>query len=65
MLKDVGRGGTGIGALSGPTLEQFGDAVRTIGGREQFRNFAIHSMPANALYANALKAEGVEAKMAD
>ena len=42
-----------IGTLTGPTVEQLADAVKTMGGREQFGNFALHSMPANALYSNA------------
>jgi len=44
------------GALTGPTLEQLGDAVSVMGGRESMRSFALHSMPANALYATWAKA---------
>lgn len=54
-----------IGALSGPTLEQFGDAAQVLGGREHFQKFAVKSMPANALYATALKAEPTDPKFAD
>lgn len=48
--KDIHRGGMGIGALTGPTLEQLGDAASTIGGTQQFKTFALNSMPANQLY---------------
>jgi hypothetical protein len=62
MLKGVERGGSGVGALAGPTLEQLGDAVRVIGGRSEFSPFLLRSMPANALYANALRGEGAESR---
>lgn len=51
--KDVGRGGVGIGALVGPTVEQFGDAVQLLGGRKQFGPFVLDALPANALYSEA------------
>ncbi|MCH2241609.1 MAG: hypothetical protein MK041_06690, partial [Aquabacterium sp.] len=54
-LMDLHRGGSGVGALSGPTLEQLTDAVRVAGGRAEFRPFAVDSMPANDLYEAALK----------
>lgn len=54
-LMDLHRGGSGVGALSGPTLEQLADAVRVAGGRAEFRPFAVDSMPANDLYEAALK----------
>lgn len=47
IAKDLHRGGTGIGALAGPTIEQLGDAVSTLGGRRQFSTTAIDAMPAN------------------
>jgi len=50
VATDVGRGGTGVGALSGPTIEQLGDALQTAGGRKQFGSTLIDAMPANALY---------------
>ena len=43
------------GALTGPTLEQITDAVSVMGGRESLRSFALHAMPANALYATWAK----------
>lgn len=43
-----------IGSLTGPTIEQMTDAVKVLGGREQFSHFAIHSLPANALYSQAV-----------
>lgn len=44
------RGGTGLGALAGPTLEQIGDAVSVIGGHKQFGSFVLNAMPANQLF---------------
>lgn len=52
-VKDVHRGGYGIGALSGPTIEQLGEAAQTIAGPEQFKTFALNAMPANALFSAA------------
>jgi len=52
VAKDLHRGGLGIGALSGPTAEQFGDTVSALGGHKQFGSVVLHSMPANALYAH-------------
>lgn len=45
-----------FGSLSGPTLGQFADAYDVLGGTRQFGSFAIHSLPANQLYAGALNA---------
>lgn len=60
MAGDVRDGGIGVGALSGPTIEQLADAVRVLDGREQFDHFAIKSMPANALYATAFGGEATD-----
>lgn len=51
---DVQRGGTGVGALVGPTFEQMGDALQVMGGHKQFGSFALRAMPANALYSGYL-----------
>ena len=48
-------GGIGIGALSGPAIGQFVDAVKVVGGAEKGSNFTMHALPANALYAHAMK----------
>jgi hypothetical protein len=53
MVQDVQRGGSGVGALLGPTVEQLTDAVRVLGGRGEFGSFTLNSMPAHALYAEA------------
>lgn len=53
-LQSIHRGGTGVGALVGPTLEQFGDAVQLLGGHKQFGPMLLNAMPANALYAHSL-----------
>lgn len=47
VVQDLHRGGMGVGALSGPTIEQFGDIVSTLGGHKQFGNTVIDAMPAN------------------
>ncbi len=52
VAKDVQRGGTGLFALSGPTIEQLRDAATTVGGHRQFSTTLIDAMPANALYKN-------------
>ena len=49
-IKNRAEFSTGIGALAGPTIQQLGDAVGVLGGRAQFAPFALHSLPANALY---------------
>jgi hypothetical protein len=51
-MTSIRQGGTGLGSISGPTLEQLGDALQVMGGRKQFGSFALHSMPANAVYAD-------------
>lgn len=53
--QDVHRGGIGIGALSGPAIGQLVDAVKVVGGAEKGSTFTMHALPANALYAHALK----------
>lgn len=52
-LKNIREGGTGIGQLAGPTVEQLGDAVQALGGHKQFGTLALHSLPANQLYLHA------------
>jgi len=42
---NVKHGGTGVEALLGPTAEQGIDALRTLGGREEFSKFAMDSLP--------------------
>ena len=59
-LEDAQRGGSGFGALSGPTLEQLADMMQVMGGSKQFESVALRSMPANAVYAN-WSAEGAPA----
>jgi hypothetical protein len=64
-LGDLQRGGSGLGALMGPTAEQLTEGLQVLGGREQFKTLAVKSLPANALYATALKAEASDPKFAD
>lgn len=54
VVSDAQRGGSGIGALAGPTLEQMADAVQLLGGRKQFGPMLLDAMPANALYKDVL-----------
>jgi hypothetical protein len=56
-LVDIKRGGSGLGHLAGPTIEQLAAAVQVVGGRAQFAPFLLKSMPANALYAPAFREE--------
>lgn len=49
--QDMSRGGSGLGALVGPTIEQFGDVVQMLGGQREAGSVILKSMPANALYA--------------
>lgn len=51
-MNDVRQGGTGIGRLLGPTIEQLAEVAQLAGGRKEFAPVALHAMPANALYAN-------------
>jgi hypothetical protein len=53
-LKDLHRGGLGVGALGGPTLGQLGDIASTAGGNRQFSSTVIDSMPANSLWSGYL-----------
>lgn len=46
--------GDGFSQLTGPTLEQFIQSVEVMGGDRRFEQFAVKSMPANALYKEAL-----------
>jgi len=57
---DVGmgihEGGTGVGALSGPTLGQMWEALEVMGGKgEQPGTFMLHATPANAAFTGFLK----------
>jgi hypothetical protein len=52
---DVHRGGTGLGHLLGPTVEQLADGVQAVAGQGRFSSFLLKSMPANALYAPMLR----------
>lgn len=58
VVQDIQRGGSGIGALVGPTVEQLADAVQVVGGRKEFSSFALKAMPANAVYAEAVRGDG-------
>ena len=57
-IDDIRHGGLGIGALERPTLEQLTEAIKVAGGRGRFGDFALQSMPANALYNWAFEGGG-------
>jgi hypothetical protein len=44
-----------LGELSGPTVNQFIDAVAVLGGQKQWLPVALHAMPANTLYDEYVK----------
>lgn len=46
-----------FGSLTGPTIEQLGDAVSVLGGKERFGDFALKSLPANSLYKGTVMAD--------
>lgn len=54
--KGIKRGDTGAGALTGPTIEQLGDAASTAFGTQQFKTFAMNALPANQLFDAATEA---------
>ncbi len=43
--KNIHMGGTGVGALSGPMLEQIGDSLHTLGGRGNVGSTVLDAMP--------------------
>ena len=51
VMQNAERGGTGVGALVGPTFEQLGDVITALNGKKQFGPVVLHAMPANALYS--------------
>lgn len=55
---DIREGGSGLGTLVGPTIEQFIESIKTAGGSERFGTMALHAMPANALYSHAFQGGG-------
>lgn len=57
----VDAAGRGLGTLSGPTLEQLGDATDVMGGTGRFNSFFLDAMPANALYSAAFKGSHADA----
>lgn len=57
MFKSIRRGGDGIGALSGPTIEQLTDGIRAIGGGDA-GGTVMKALPANALYSHYLGHSG-------
>jgi hypothetical protein len=54
VVEDLHRGGSGVGALSGPTIEQISDVLNTAGGRRSAGSTVMDALPANALYKEVL-----------
>jgi hypothetical protein len=52
--ENASRGGLGVTALGGPTVEQLVDVLGTLSGRKQFGAVALDALPANALYSEAV-----------
>ncbi len=52
-------------SLGGPTVEQFAEGAGMLGGREQFKHFALRALPANALYAQALGGQATDPTFAE
>lgn len=51
------RGGSALGALSGPTVEQLDEVLSTVGGSRGVGATALDALPANALYKSSLTAQ--------
>jgi len=60
-VQDFKHGGSGVGALLGPTIEQLADAAAVVGGLKEFDSFLLKSMPANALYKEHFGSDSIEA----
>ena len=56
VAKGIHRGDSGVGALTGPTIEQLGDAASVVAGPQQFKTFAMNALPANQLFDAATEA---------
>lgn len=52
VAEDFQHGGIGVGALTGPTIEQLTDGLQTIGGSRSAGSTFMDALPANALYKN-------------
>lgn len=55
VVNDIQRGGAGLGAVTGPSLDQLIDGVQVAGGTARFETFALDAMPANALYGAVVR----------
>jgi hypothetical protein len=63
--KNIKMGGTGAGAVLGPQLEQLGDGLRTIGGREEFGSFVKESAPFSPLVKAVSHAGGADSMFSE
>jgi len=57
VISDTGRGGSGIGELTGPTIEQFTEVLGSFGGHRSLGSTVIDALPANALYKGLIGGE--------
>lgn len=60
FMQGVKQGGVGVDRLLGPTVEQGWQALEALGGRKSYKTEAIQALPANALYANYMKADATD-----
>lgn len=54
FAEDLHRGGVGVGALTGPTIEQMTEILQTAGGRRSVGSTMMDALPANQMYKEML-----------
>jgi hypothetical protein len=54
VATDIHHGGIGVGALTGPTIEQLVDGLQTLSGRKPVGSTVMDALPANALYKESI-----------
>jgi hypothetical protein len=64
-FKDIRRGGTGIGALGGPSVSQLTGVISAVGGRRSMHSTIIDALPANALWSGYMGKTGGSAGRSD
>lgn len=64
-LKDMRHGGTGAGPLLGPQLEQVGDALRVLGGRNSVGSFVMDALPASVIAESVVHATKADPNFSD
>jgi hypothetical protein len=54
VATDIHHGGIGVGALTGPTIEQLVDGLQTLSGKKPAGSTVMDALPANALYKESI-----------